>query len=81
MRGYSPNPVLQSAVVGNISAQLGRTPSQVVLRWGLQSGHAVIPQSSNRDHIASNVKLFDFVLSRETMQELDSLDGTLAAKS
>lgn len=81
MRGHSPNPVLHSPVVLNISAHMGRTPSQVVLRWGLQSGHAVIPQSSNREHIASNFNLFDFVLPLDAMQRLDSLDGTLPDKA
>lgn len=72
-----PNPVLTSSVVAEIAATLRRSPSQVVLRWALQSNQAVIPQSSNKDHIVANLQLHDYQLNEEMMRRLDNLDGTL----
>jgi hypothetical protein len=35
-----------------IAERIGRSPSQVLLRWCLQSGVTVIPRSKSKQHIA-----------------------------
>ena len=49
---------------------------QVLLRWGLQKGCAVIPKSLNKDHIAeaSPSKLLCWTLSFDQMHALDQLE-------
>jgi diketogulonate reductase-like aldo/keto reductase len=59
-----------------IAERVGRTPAQVLLRWGLQRSVIVIPKSSNRERIAQNAALFDFKLSAEDIAALDALDNT-----
>ena len=54
--------------------------AEVVLRWALQKGQAVIPKSGNAEHIASNLALFDFVLSEEEVAAIDALDGVVPEK-
>ncbi len=51
----------------------GRTPAQVMLRWGLQRGVTVIPKSGDPERIRANAQLFDFALDDEDMAALDSL--------
>lgn len=63
--------------VREIAARYGKTPAQVLLRWGVQHGFAVIPKSTNRDRIRENVALFDFALSKEDVATLDGLDEGL----
>jgi len=59
--------------VREVAERLGRTPAQVVLRWGIQHGVAVLPKSGDRERIEANGRLFDFELGGDDMASLDSL--------
>jgi D-xylose reductase len=61
-------------VIVEIAAAVGRTPAQVLLRWGLERGTAVIPKTSRPARLAENVALFDFTLSAEQMAAIAGLD-------
>jgi D-xylose reductase len=50
------------------------TPAQVVLRWGIQRGYAVIPKSTNPKHLAENLDLFEFELTDSEMAAIDALN-------
>lgn len=47
---------------------------QVVLRWLIQQQVAVIPKTWNLDHLEENISIFDFTLTGEEMDVIDSLD-------
>jgi len=66
--------VLDHPVVTGIAAATGRTPAQVVLRWGVQRGTAVIPKTSRPERLRENFAVFDFSLSADQMQAISSLD-------
>lgn len=66
--------VLTEPSVVAIAAQHGRTPAQIVMRWGLQRGTAIIPKTSNTDRLRENISLFDFQLTDTEMQTITSLD-------
>jgi diketogulonate reductase-like aldo/keto reductase len=79
VEGYSPLGTgrhLSNKTVRNIATRVGRTPAQVLLRWGLQRDLIVLPKSTHRDRIAENADVFDFELSAGDMAELDALDRT-----
>ena len=61
-------------VVADISRRVGRTPAQVLLRWGLQHDMVILPKSVHPPRIAENAALFDFALSEDAMAELDALE-------
>jgi len=69
-----PDSVLLEPAINAIAERLGKTPAQVVLRWGLQRGTAVIPKSNREDRRAENLAVFDFVLSDDDMQAINALD-------
>lgn len=52
----------------------GKSPAQIVLRWDLQHDVVTIPKSSNKNRIVENTGIFDFELSEEDMQAIDSLN-------
>jgi D-xylose reductase len=67
--------VLTQAVVCEAAARLNRTPAQIVLRWGLQRGNAIIPKSSSIARLKENIALFDFELSLNEMSAISALNA------
>ena len=67
--------VLEQAVVKAAAERLQRTPAQVVLRWGVQRGTAIIPKSSKTHRMQENLALFDFELSDEEMDAISALNA------
>ena len=51
-----------------------RTAAQVLLRWGVQRGTAVVPKTSQPKRLKENISLFDFSLSEEQMLIIDGLN-------
>lgn len=66
--------VMQDPTIVEIAGQHGRSPAQVMLRWGIQQGRSVIPKSTNPERIAQNFDVFDFSLSAEELARIDALD-------
>jgi diketogulonate reductase-like aldo/keto reductase len=66
--------LLGDPAVAAIAKRLGKAPSQVVLRWHTQQpGVVAIPKSSQRAHLAENIRLFDFELSKADMAALSAM--------
>lgn len=58
----------------NAAARTGKSPAQVVLRWHVQLGHAVIPRSVKPARQAENLDVFDFELTDDEMAAIAGLD-------
>jgi 2,5-diketo-D-gluconate reductase A len=79
VEAYSPlgtGQHLSSPEVTRVAERVGRTPAQVLLRWGIERAGIVIPKSTHRERIAENAEIFDFTLSAEDLEILDALDRT-----
>lgn len=68
-RGIWDNEVLVGIAIAH-----KKTVAQVILRWNVQRGVAVIPKSVHKERIEENIDIFDFVLSEEEMQAITALD-------
>jgi diketogulonate reductase-like aldo/keto reductase len=73
-RDGSHGSTLADPVIGDIATTHGKTPAQVMLRWGLQHGRSVIPKSTKPNRIAENFNVFDFELSADEITAIDGLD-------
>ncbi|HUY47547.1 MAG TPA: aldo/keto reductase [Streptosporangiaceae bacterium] len=75
VEGYSPlkGTNLRDPALTAIAAGHGVTPAQVVLRWHIEHGIAVIPKSSRPDRIAANFDLTSFSLTPEEIAAIDGL--------
>ena len=62
-------------VIVAISQKLNRTPAQIILRWHIELGCAVIPRSTNTQRMAQNLALFDFTLGADDMAAMANLDA------
>lgn len=67
--GLFTDPVLEK-----IAAKYGKTTAQVMLRWHIQRGIAVIPKSTHIERMRENFDVFGFTLSDEDMQAIAALD-------
>lgn len=57
-----------------MASRYGVTEAQVLLRWAVQQGYAVLPKSSNPERMAQNLDLFSFTLSDADMREIEAMD-------
>lgn len=73
MAGASES-VLEQDVVISVAKRLNKTPAQVVLRWGIQRGNAIIPKTSKVERLKENISIFDFELSQAEMAAIDELN-------
>ena len=48
--------------------------AQILLRWALQEGYAVLPKSVNSQRIKQNIDLFNFSISDEDMVLMNKLN-------
>jgi len=67
------SPLLSCPLVAGVASLLGKSPAQILLRWGLQKGYTVLPRSSNPDHVRENLQVSGWVVPEEQMEVLDSL--------
>ncbi len=66
--------VLEEPVVIAAAQRVERTPAQVVLRWAVQRGTAIIPKTSRPERLLENRSIFDFVLSEAEMSAISGLN-------
>ena len=65
---------LQEPVIQAIARETGATAAQVTLAWAMQHGFAVIPSSTRRDNLQSNLLAAQLRLKPEDMARIDALD-------
>ena len=66
--------LFQNEVLAAIGAKYGKSNAQVMLRWHIQRGVAVIPKSTHYERMVENLNVFDFMLSEEDMKAVAALD-------
>lgn len=72
-RGYTER-LLADGIIREIATAHQKSPAQVILRWNLQRGVAVIPGSGNPEHIRENLSSFDFELTGAEMEAIRNLN-------
>jgi len=66
--------VLSEPVVIKAAERAGATPAQIVLRWGVQRGTAVIPKTSKAERLIENLSLSNFNLTDDEMASISALN-------
>lgn len=73
---YSPltrGTELKDPALLKIARYYEKTTAQLLIRWGIQQGFAVIPKSSLLSRIEENIDVFDFEISAADMEKLNEL--------
>lgn len=68
---YKP---FEDEMLQGIANTHGKSVAQVILRWNVQRGVTVIPKSTRLNRIEENFAIWDFDLTDEEMQKINSLD-------
>jgi diketogulonate reductase-like aldo/keto reductase len=66
--------VLGDATLLSLASEYGLSVAQLVLRWHLQRGIAVIPKSNSTARITENSMVFGFELSEDHMSLISGLN-------
>jgi len=66
--------VLNHPTILAVAKDTGKSAAQVILRWHLQNGIAIIPKSIHDERIAQNADIYDFELSTSQMEQMDSVN-------
>lgn len=57
-----------------MASKYGVTEAQVLLRWGVQKGFAVLPKSLNPERMRQNIDLFGFEIDADDMALIERMD-------
>ncbi|XP_074659149.1 glyoxal reductase-like isoform X2 [Tubulanus polymorphus] len=71
--GKGEQSLISEPLIREIASRINKTPAQVLLRWAVQNGTAVLPKSEKSDRIKENFDVFSFELSAEDFEKLNSL--------
>lgn len=63
-----------SGAFQEMAAKYRVSEAQLLLRWGLQSGYAVLPKSLNPERMRENIDLFSFSIDAADMERLTTMD-------
>ena len=77
MEAWSPlkqGELLSEPTITEIADKHKKSPAQVILRWDLQNEVVTIPKSIKEHRIIENADIFDFELSSDDMDRLNSLN-------
>lgn len=82
--GYSPlgrpsdntsqKMAIKNSKVKELADKYHKNPGQIMLRYTYQNGVVAIPKSTNKERLRGNIDIFDFSLSEEDIQFLDSFN-------
>ena len=62
------------AVFKGMADKYGVSEAQLLLRWGIQNGYAVLPKSLNPDRMRQNIDLFSFSIDETDMRQMATMD-------
>lgn len=73
------NDLFKNEVLASIGKKYNKSIAQVVLRWLTQRGVVAIPKSVRKERMEENFNVFDFQLSNEDLQLIQTLDQKASA--
>jgi methylglyoxal/glyoxal reductase len=77
MEAWSPlmqGQLLDNEILKTLAAKYNKTVAQIILRWDLQNRVVTIPKSIKEHRIIENSQVFDFDISIEDMNRIETLN-------
>lgn len=83
LEAYSPLgtvAIFKNELANELADKYGKSVAQIALRWSLQKEFLPLPKSVTPKNITSNLDIFDFVISDEDEDKLDTVQGVATQK-
>ncbi len=74
MKAEDEPSLLENKTIREIAEKHDVSPAQVLIKWNLKRGTAVIPKSTSENHLIDNLKSDELDLDEEDMQKITKLD-------
>ena len=77
VEAYSPlarGEFLEDSTILSLTQKYNKSPSQILLRWLIEKNIVVIPKSTHKSRLQENINIFDFELSEEDHELINSLN-------
>lgn len=71
--GNEPS-LLENETIQKIAKKHHAAPAQVLIKWHLERGTAVIPKSTSKDHLISNLRSEEIGLDEEDMKDIAKMN-------
>lgn len=72
--GHGNKKLINNPVFVGLAEKYAKTPSQIILRWHVQSGNIIFPKTKSTAHMRENLDIFSFSLTQDEMASISSLD-------
>ena len=72
--GHGDKSLLENPSITALAEKYGKNAGQIILRFEVQEGFIVLPESTNPERIKGNIDIFDFELTAEEMDTIRALD-------
>jgi len=82
VQAYSPiykGELMNDKTILKMAEKYKKTIPQICIRYCIQKGTVPLPRSKNPEHIKSNADI-DFIISKEDMDYLDSINNTISER-
>lgn len=66
--------LFENPIANMVAQELGKTPAQVALRWGLQMGHSILPKSTNAGRLKENFDIFEWCIPEDLLAKLSEIE-------
>jgi D-xylose reductase len=66
--------LFEEPVVQELAKKYNKTEGQIILRWAVQQGLAIIPKTSKKERLKENSDLFSWNLEEKDMNSIDKLN-------
>ena len=66
--------LLEDQTIAKIAEKYGKSNTQVILRWDIQSGVVTIPKSVRKERMIQNADIFDFSLTEEEIEVINAMN-------
>ncbi|MCH9685456.1 MAG: aldo/keto reductase [Deltaproteobacteria bacterium] len=57
-----------------MAAKYGVSEAQVLLRWAVHKGYAILPKSTNPERVRQNIDLWSFTIDDDDMRAIEAMD-------